>query len=549
MQITFLIGNGFDSAMGLHTSYPFFYDYCEKVVTKRDRRKNKFLDECMGRMKSDKTGGYRHWEDLEKKLVQLGEITDDDVNIYKNFHHTLGDNLVDYIKHENDNADLSGFNAGAFLDNIKKFIEKHCPEQPPSDENIKVDFIVFNYTNILDEMKKKISADSGIVIGDVVHVHGLKDEHSVVFGVADASGIKGWKQLKEESQETLRRLLEKEKMIADNYRLSQIKNQAESLLRDSAYIVAYGVAFGETDAMWWHIIRDILKGDNNKKLIRFVYPDEPKGELVNDANEVHNSELNRVVKALIPECEDSEIIENINKKIKIINIRIDRQEDPFHNLGVHRKEELNGLTLECFVTNKFSEAYKMLILWPTTNELADTPENQLTEFGVDERLIERLSVKDDKQWLSQTEKNIGRRRIYYLCFDPTKEEHYEAIGRLLNYREDDLEHMQIDSVILLINSLDSFLGMKGEDLESVMRNIEWYIVERMGKEWDSRFLVAAGNSAAKKGSKDELEELLKANIDKSGRIKIYEVKDLKKEPEGGIVGDLKKYKRCVSREY
>ena len=88
MQVTFFIGNGFDRAMGLRTSYYNFYEFCMGEITWREREENRFIEDFMTALSKDQPNEFSNWADLENKLgnFMLNPITEDDVSLYGNFH-------------------------------------------------------------------------------------------------------------------------------------------------------------------------------------------------------------------------------------------------------------------------------------------------------------------------------------------------------------------------------------------------------------------------------------------------------------------------------
>lgn len=59
MNILFILGNGFDKAQGLNTSYQDFYDYYKKI---------KPASELEARVQREIQSDYKTWADMEEGL-------------------------------------------------------------------------------------------------------------------------------------------------------------------------------------------------------------------------------------------------------------------------------------------------------------------------------------------------------------------------------------------------------------------------------------------------------------------------------------------------
>ena len=92
MNITFLVGNGFDINLGLKTQYKDFYPYyLEKNQKKDDLILNAIRNES-----------YELWADLEAKLGDLlSEISEDQIDQFLDDKERIEGFLLDYLTLQN----------------------------------------------------------------------------------------------------------------------------------------------------------------------------------------------------------------------------------------------------------------------------------------------------------------------------------------------------------------------------------------------------------------------------------------------------------------
>lgn len=280
MNITFMIGNGFDVGMGLHTKYaefyPYFTDYCDK---------DNMLKEQIE--KDEESGKYEKWADLE---VAIGRFT---TEVFENSQEKfiadkleMDDLLIDYLKKERELAILDDIK-------IKKVFEKavsdiwkgnNREEQDAIDnicnkhkgEHYIYRAINFNYTDafdycfrvagkVKDVISEKADGRSNIA-GRVHHVHGTLEDGELILGVNDEQQILNptWRDV-----ENIKRCLIKPYL---NKKIGQKKTEIGiSMILESNVICLYGVSIGDTDRLWWKEVGDWLLASEERILIIFVY--------------------------------------------------------------------------------------------------------------------------------------------------------------------------------------------------------------------------------------------------------------------------------------
>lgn len=291
LNITFLIGNGFDMGLGLKTGYRDFYKWFINNSEAKDNMIRKQIEQDKLANKYDK------WSDLE---LALGEYTREVCeDIYEDFADDkikLDKLLAKYIKQERKKFDIKdeelrisiikmlheiqNWESKKEKDLVKKIFEAY------RDEQFNYRAINFNYTDCFDcffELVKKGGASIGHhnarngqscaeTVGDVLHIHGELDGKEMILGVNDETQIKNIDLL--ESTD-IRELLIKADL---NSVIGQGKiEEAKEIIAASGIICLYGVSLGDTDKMWWKYIGDWLKASSNRILMICDYNPKYKG--------------------------------------------------------------------------------------------------------------------------------------------------------------------------------------------------------------------------------------------------------------------------------
>lgn len=301
MNITFLLGNGFDIQCGLKTSYINFYEYIlrekyslelsqemdEKFVSKID---NMIYSEIYKSKDSIET-----WADLE---FQLGAYTkrlkekSQDTNLAESFlddFETLREDLNEYLKgiQIQDNVEISEDFSEILFTTMDKFfygvLEQELDEiksmlSENTNSHFNYRFISFNYTNslqiILQNSSKNIKSNSFNSSSlnqnfnkAIINVHGVIDRF-LTLGLNDES------QLATDffGREDVTDLLKPDSLTdSREYR----RRDSEKAIENSDIIVIFGMSIGLTDKYWWEKIAETLLKNANKKLIIHLYEKEP----------------------------------------------------------------------------------------------------------------------------------------------------------------------------------------------------------------------------------------------------------------------------------
>ncbi|MCM1148598.1 MAG: AbiH family protein [Butyricicoccus sp.] len=272
MQITFLVGNGFDLNVGMKTGYRDFYDfYCKQCP-----------DDLLARaIAGDRFRDSKYWSDLESGLGKYtGELSPEDIGEFSESEANLESKLAEYLDEQAKSVDYGDKERiGREMNStIRRFYEISQGEDAGEVRKILLEsgaqknyaFVNFNYTDVLDQCLD-IFADrfNWIHISPfngrrALHVHGRIQERYIVLGVNDESQI---------ANEEFRKSDEKFSLVKKDINKIIYKNEnaeeMHSILDKSDIICIFGMSFGETDKMWWQSIAEWLKQDTAHMLIIF----------------------------------------------------------------------------------------------------------------------------------------------------------------------------------------------------------------------------------------------------------------------------------------
>lgn len=279
MNITFLIGNGFDLGLGLKTSYKDFYEvYGVEDDTDKDDIKE-FKKLFSEKNKNDKLINWadferafgEHSEDfnLENKQLYIDRFED----FVCSFNKYLEDlcESVDYSQADTISKKMNSALIKFF--DIRK--EDKIAIQKKYDRNLSkkiFNFISFNYTNTIDKcvsvLRATIKNDISRGVGSVVHVHGYIDKN-MIMGVNDATQIKN-KDFSED-EDILKEIV---KPIQNSISRTNYDAETKTIIESSDIICIYGMSLGPTDAKWWACIADWLYKDVNRVLVILKHEEE-----------------------------------------------------------------------------------------------------------------------------------------------------------------------------------------------------------------------------------------------------------------------------------
>ncbi len=274
MNITFLVGNGFDINLGLKTLYTDFYPY--------------YLSKNHKDIISDAIAdNYKRWSDLELALGEiLTNVDPKQVSDFLDCKAVLESDLADYLRKEQEKIDVtSSILQAEFQANVSKFYKEFPAKEKKYfsewlyqvKETIHYQFISFNYTNTLDgivelaKQNKPFSTHSspGLghndLVGDILHLHGTLSGDMIL-------GLDNIKQIGNPELQISTELTNYIIKAAINEALGEERiTNAQQIINNSDYVCVYGMSLGETDLMWWQFLVDWLSKKNARRLVLFAY--------------------------------------------------------------------------------------------------------------------------------------------------------------------------------------------------------------------------------------------------------------------------------------
>lgn len=282
MNITFLIGNGFDIGVGMKSKFKDFFPIYQ-VLSKSKPSRIRQLAEEIGE-------DYDTWADFEAALGMYTakfskENKQDFIDQLKDFEREF----VQYLKEQEEALcfDDSDAISNVMLGALKEYYKNdNLPIESAqiisgiysnrARESRVYNFVDFNYTEVLENCLKTIK--SGIVVkrvvsgiehtdrvGKIIHVHGSFD-NSPIIGVNDISQISN----KELSQDRRFTQLFVKPSLNMRLRMNYDVDSTE-MIRQSQIICIYGMSLGITDRKWWEMIIKWLANDPSRQLVIFNY--------------------------------------------------------------------------------------------------------------------------------------------------------------------------------------------------------------------------------------------------------------------------------------
>lgn len=283
MNVTFLIGNGFDLNLGLDTRYTnFIEEYIEENPLDTEIIKNFKKD-----LKEDKDKANL-WSNAELAMGQYSikvaeQYKQRAAEIYCDLHDDFCEKLAQYLQDEQERIEIPKLKE-KFIKSFSNVLKGFSTEQTNQLSSLirkgqadNYNFIIYNYTTIIDDLivdNRKIGehthvfANAGRVtyndtIKDLIHVHGTTTE-AMVLGVNDITQI-GAPQIFDGQPDELKNTFLKREFNAMVEEGTFEKTQ--TILDESDLIYIYGMSLGETDKIWWQKIYQLLKGNRSLRVV------------------------------------------------------------------------------------------------------------------------------------------------------------------------------------------------------------------------------------------------------------------------------------------
>ena len=283
MNITFLIGNGFDVGLGMKSRFKdFFPIYKEKSQNKEPRIKQ---------LSDSIEGDYDTWADFEKALGEYtlkftSENKQDFIDQVKDFETEF----IAYLKWQESVLSFKDSDKIAHI-MIAALTKFYSSDNLAIDSNSAItkiynktsaeshlyNFVNFNYTSLLlnaiQTIPQKIvckrkhngNAEKIDKIDKIIHVHGYCDMLPII-GVNDESQIAN-KELAKDAR-FARYII---KPSINQFLRQGYDRDTTNVINSSTIICVYGMSLGATDRKWWDLLMQWLSGSNDRQLVLFEY--------------------------------------------------------------------------------------------------------------------------------------------------------------------------------------------------------------------------------------------------------------------------------------
>lgn len=312
MRITYMIGNGFDIALGLKTKYTDFYEYLQKDFNYEKNIKNDILENI--------SKNIELWSDLELGLGDYTKYIGDDQEKLEKFFDdkfSIEIKIKEYLKLEqekinwgneqtiNNIKDKFFYYVSVFF-NLLKSTDKDDILKIISGQNCQYSIISFNYTNVIQKCML-LTRQKPI---ELFYLHGSLEKDNVILGVNDSEQINN-KLFKEHED----MLLSMCKLETNKYLGEYATNKAEKILDESSIVCIFEMSIGDTDKYWWNKIASNISKGIIEMLIIFHYEDN-----LDMSNNIKVSRTERKVKDQLFQylANENKVKFDFKSKIKVL---------------------------------------------------------------------------------------------------------------------------------------------------------------------------------------------------------------------------------------
>lgn len=289
MNVTWILGNGFDLALKLDTGYRSFVDNVYLNPTRDDPLR----DELVKRIDDDRAlSDGSHWSDLEALLGRASNYYKGEEGLFNETFEEMQDSFIEYAHAQELRLpeDLPKEVIGEFRESICRFFTRFVQNDRasfPINElipgNIAHRFISLNYTTTFDRLLGMAKSghtpiythrSNGSLYNetaeDVLHLHGAITDagrKEIVFGVSEASQIAC--QTYADNPDFCELWV---KSVKNNSIYGNNKNeQMKRVVADSDVFCIFGSSLGETDKYVWHEVGQRLLSYRHTFLVLFVH--------------------------------------------------------------------------------------------------------------------------------------------------------------------------------------------------------------------------------------------------------------------------------------
>ncbi len=291
MNITFLIGNGFDLNLGLDTLY---LDFVEKYKNKPTR------DEDIKIFRKHIQENKELWSSAEEEFGQYSrELEKGEAAKLAKCQKDFCEHLAEYLKAEESRVhfDAEEKKVLAAFSNLEHIVRPFSTQEKSvldgiykarTGQNITFNFINFNYTSTLDKCIEIVSRNPDVlkshksgstvykhrISENIIHVHGTVEEN-MVFAVNDETQIANIEVFECNNGNIYKNLVIKKKANDSYGENTDVK--AWNLIKESQIVYVYGMSIGDTDKLWWNRICVWLSDSADRHLIVHNYKMPQKG--------------------------------------------------------------------------------------------------------------------------------------------------------------------------------------------------------------------------------------------------------------------------------
>lgn len=291
MEISFLVGNGFDRALGLNTSYSSFYEWYVKQKPEPDEEEHikQFRDEIDEYVRKTENANP-YWADAERGLGKYTEkFSSEEVDKFIECYEDLRDKLVTYLQIQDSKVEdlpthklyeiikTQIINMISNVDEVERGPMLQLISSSNTSEHY-FNFISFNYTKALDALYTHMkSIDSGVMghwsrtngtssrlkVGTLIHAHGYLDEYPIL-GVCNSSLVSNrsfW------DNEDFLAVMKKSQSIREAGKLW--RSNVQQTVKRSTIVCVFGMSLGESDDDYWEMLSTWLNDNPNRHLIVF----------------------------------------------------------------------------------------------------------------------------------------------------------------------------------------------------------------------------------------------------------------------------------------
>ena len=270
MNITFIIGNGFDLNLGMKTQYSDMYKgYIETPS------ENKVIEIFKGSLSQRKP--YDRWTDFEMGMADYAKKLSSEKSLIECVRD-FKKHLVQHLRNEQEKVKKLFTTVDNVrpvvneLDNsLKYFYNSLSPNVVNEikgvigDQYVNYNFLTFNYTNTLEQAIRVRDRYLKTTSQDPVHIHGALDK-DVVLGVDNLEQLKGlYYSLTNRGKRNFVKTLFNEQY--DKERVTKARN----IINESSIICTYGWAMGDSDKVWIDLLREWIITNPNHHLIHYRY--------------------------------------------------------------------------------------------------------------------------------------------------------------------------------------------------------------------------------------------------------------------------------------